>query len=117
MKVVYLSALRRGGLRRDRVWVERAFPERQWVISDIQVGEDGQRRVVIDPLEDRTREATYSESYFRRHFMDRTEWLRRENERVLRRARRKDSLETLRDMARINAPEPGTAPEPSSRVS
>ncbi|WP_325538971.1 hypothetical protein [Ramlibacter sp.] len=83
--------------------MERAFPQNQWIISDIQVGDDGQRRVVIEPLDDRTREASYAESYFRRHFMDRTEWLRRENERVLRRARRKTSAEVLHDMARMNA--------------
>lgn len=102
MKVVYLSALRRGGLRRERVWVERAFPERQWVIADVHEREDGHRRVLIEPVEDRTREANYSESYFRRHFMDRTDWLRRENERVLRQARRKDSSQLLHEMARIN---------------
>ena len=49
---------------------------------------EGLSRVVIEPAGDGTREASYSESYFRRHFMDRTEWLRRENrllqERVVR---------------------------------
>jgi hypothetical protein len=104
MKVVYLSTLRRGGLRRDRVWVERAFPEKQWVIADVHDREDGQRRVVIEPLGDRHSEAIYSESYFRRHFMDRMEWLRRENERLQRKARRKDSYELLHRMAQLNAP-------------
>jgi hypothetical protein len=58
---------------------------------------------VIEPLDDRSREAIYAESYFRRHFMDRTEWLRRENERVLRRAKRRDSCELLHEMTQMNA--------------
>ena len=48
-------------------------------------------------------EAVYSETYFRRHFMDRHQWLRRENERVLRQARRKDSVDVLHEMTQINA--------------
>jgi hypothetical protein len=104
MNVVQMSSyLRRGGLRRDQVWVERAFPDRHWIIADVVACDDGQRRVVIEPLEDRTREAVYSETYFRRHFMDRQQWLRRENERVLRRVRRKDPTEVLHEMARINS--------------
>jgi hypothetical protein len=104
MKVVHLSSYRRrGGLRRDQVWVERAFPDRHWIIVDVFAAEDGQRRVVIEPLEDRSLEAAYSETYFRRHFMDRHQWLRRENERVLRNARRKEPVELLEEMAQINA--------------
>jgi hypothetical protein len=104
MSVVHLSSIRRrGGLRRDQVWVERAFPERQWVIANVVDAEDGQRRVLIEPVEDRTREAVYSETYFRRHFIDRMRWLRRENERVLRRAHRKEPVELLHEMAHINA--------------
>ena len=104
MSVVHLSSYRRqGGLRRDQVWVERAFPDRHWVIADVFACDDGQRRVIIEPLEDRTREAMYAETYFRRHFMDRHQWLRRENERVLRRARRQATVELLHEMARINA--------------
>jgi hypothetical protein len=104
MSVVYMSAYRRrGGLKRDQVWVERAFPEHQWVIADVHVCEDGQRRVVIEPIDDRTREASYSESYFRRHFIDRHEWLRRENERVIKGARRKQTVELLSEMAQINS--------------
>lgn len=101
--IIFLAGLRRGGLLRDRVWVERAFPERHWVIADVQEREDGQRRVLIEPIEDRGSEAIYSESYFRRHFMDRSDWLRRENEKLLRNARRKDLSELLHEMARINA--------------
>jgi virulence-associated protein VagC len=102
--IVPMSAYRRrGGLRRDQVWVERAFPEHRWIITDVAVMADGQRRVLIEPVEDRTREANYSETYFRRHFMDRHEWLRRENERVLRKAKRKDSAELLHHMAQINS--------------
>jgi len=107
--IIFLGGLRRGGLRRDRVWVERAFPERQWVIADVQEREDGQRRVLIEPIEDRGSEAIYSESYFRRHFMDRTDWLRRENEKLLRSARRKDLSELLHEMAQINASRHGAA--------
>lgn len=107
MTVVHMSTYRRrGGLRRDQVWLERAFPDRPWVIADLLVGDDGQRRVVIEPLGDRASEATYSEVYFRRHFIDRHQWLRRENERILRQGRRKDSAEVLHEMARINAREP-----------
>jgi hypothetical protein len=102
-KVVQLTALRRGGLRRGTVWLERAYPESQWVVADVPVCDDGQRRVVIEPLGDPTREASYSESYFRRHFIDRIEWVRRENERKLRQARRKDSFELLHQMAQLNA--------------
>ena len=104
MNVVNMSAYcRRGGLRRDQIWVERAFPDRHWVIADVVPCEDGPRRIVIEPLEDRTLEAMYSETYFRRHFLDRHQWLRRENEKVLRRARKKDSVELLHEMAQINA--------------
>ena len=104
MNVVQMSSyLRRGGLRRDQVWVERAFPDRHWIIAAVVACDDGQRRVVIEPLEDRTREAVYSETYFRRHFMDRQQWLRRENERVMRRVRRKDPTEVLHEMAQINS--------------
>jgi virulence-associated protein VagC len=102
MTVVYMAGLVRGRLSRNRIWVERAFPERRWVIADVQVCEDGSRRVVIEPVEDRTREASYSESYFRRHFMDVATWLRRENERVLRKAKRRDSAEVLTHMAQMN---------------
>jgi hypothetical protein len=101
--VVFLTGLRRGGLKRERVWVERACPERQWVIADVQEREDGQRRVLIQPIEDRWSEADYSESYFRRHFIDRTDWLRRRNETVLHQARKKNASELLHEMARINA--------------
>jgi hypothetical protein len=104
MTVVQLSAFkRRGGLRRDQVWVERAFPDRHWIIADVLVDVDGQRRVVIEPIDDRTREAAYSETYFRRHFIDRHQWIRRENERVLRAARRKEPVQLLHEMAQINA--------------
>jgi hypothetical protein len=104
MNVVHLSSYRRrGGLRRDQVWIERAFPDRHWIIADVFTGEDGQRRVLIEPVEDRASEAVYSETYFRRHFMDRHQWLRRENERVLRKARRKEPVELLHEMAQINA--------------
>ena len=104
MSVVHMSSYRRGGgLRRDAVWTERAFPDRHWVISAVVACNDGQRRVVIEPLEDREMEAVYSETYFRRHFIDRHQWLRRENERVLRQARRKDSVELLHEMTQINA--------------
>ena len=103
MSVVHLSAYkRRGGLRPGQVWVEKAFPDRQWVIAAVLAFEDGQRRIVVEPVEDRTLEAAYSETYFRRHFMDRLQWLRRENERVLRRARKKDSVEILHEMLQIN---------------
>ncbi|MBI5276231.1 MAG: hypothetical protein HY854_07195 [Burkholderiales bacterium] len=102
MTVLYLAGLGRGGLSRNRIWVERAFPERRWVIADVQVCDDGSRRVVIEPLDDRTREANYSESYFRRHFMDLAAWLSRENERVLRKAKRRDSAEVLTHMAQMN---------------
>ena len=92
MNIVQLSSyLRRGGLRRDQVWVERAFPDRHWVIAAVFEGEQGQRRVVIEPLEDRGSEAAYSETYFRRHFIDRHEWLRSQNEQLARKARRKDA--------------------------
>ena len=105
MTVVHISAFRRqGGLRRDQVWVERAFPDRHWVIADVQVCEAGYRRVVIEPLDDRSSEAVYSESYFRRHFLDRNEWLRRENERLRRRAKTKPPVLLLHEMASINAP-------------
>ena len=51
MPVVHISSYRRrGGLRRDQIWVERAFPERHWVITAVVVCEDGQRRVVIEPV-------------------------------------------------------------------
>ncbi|HEY8047960.1 MAG TPA: hypothetical protein VIE63_02220 [Ramlibacter sp.] len=104
MNVVHMSSFRRrGGLRRDQVWVERAFPDRHWIIAEVVACADGQRRVVIEPFEDRTREAMYSETYFRRHFVDRLQWLRRENERVLRGARRKDPTEVLHEMAQINS--------------
>ena len=103
MKVVYLSALRRGGLRRDTVWVERAFPDRRWVLTGLHDCEDGSRRVVIEPVEDRSREAAYSESYFKRHFIPVANWLKRENERVQRAARRRDSHELLSEMAHINS--------------
>jgi hypothetical protein len=105
MKVVPMSAYkRRGGLRREQVWLERAFPDRQWIITDVVLCDDGQRRVVIEPLADRNSEASYSETYFRRHFIDRHQWLRRENERVLRKAQRRDNVELLHEMTRINAP-------------
>ena len=103
MSVVHLSAYRpRGGLKRDQVWVERAFPEHRWIISEVLVDDYGQRRVVIEPLEDRTRESSYSETYFRRHFIDRHAWLRRENERALRMARKQDAKELLHEMARMH---------------
>ena len=102
MKVVQLAAVRRGGLRPNHVWVERAFPDRHWIIVDVTTCEDGQRRVLIEPLEDRTREASYSETYFRRHFIDRVEWLRRRNEQVLRQARRREPIELLHEMVHIN---------------
>jgi len=104
MKVVNLSSYRRrGGLKRDQVWVERAWPDRQWIIADVFASPDGQHRVLIEPVEDRTRETVYSEQYFRRHFMDRMQWLRRENERVLRTARGKEPAQVLHEMARINS--------------
>jgi hypothetical protein len=104
MSVVQLSEFkRRGGLRRDQVWVERAFPDSHWIIAEVLAREDGQRSVVIEPVDDRTREAVYSETYFRRHFIDRQHWLRRENERVLRAARVKGTAELLHEMARINS--------------
>jgi hypothetical protein len=104
MSVVHLSSYRRrGGLRRDQVWVERAFPERRWIISAVLGVTEGRRDIVIEPADDRSREAVYSEAYFRRHFIDRHQWLHRENERVLRKARRRDSAEVLHEMARINA--------------
>ena len=107
MKVVPMSAYRRrGGLRRGEVWIERAFADRHWIIADVVVCEDGQRRVVIEPLADRSSEATYSETYFRRHFIDRHQWLRRENERQLRQARRREPAEVLHEMASLNAPPP-----------
>ena len=105
MKVIPMTAYRRrGGLRRDQIWLERAFPERHWIITDVVLCDDGQRRVVIEPLEDRASEASYSETYFRRHFMDRHQWLRRENERVLRKVRTRDSADLLHEMAHMNAP-------------
>jgi hypothetical protein len=82
---------------------------RRRVIADVVLCDDGQRRVVIEPLDDRNSEASYSETYFRRHFIDRHEWLRRENERVLRQAQRRDTVELLHEMAHFNAPR---APEP-----
>jgi hypothetical protein len=104
MSVIQLSHYRpRGGLRRDQVWVERAFPERRWIIANVFADTDGARRVVVEPAHDRTLEAVYTEPYFRRHFIDRHQWLRRENERVLRKARRKDSARLLHEMAQINA--------------
>src|SRR3954468_9412024 len=104
MKVVHLSSYRRrGGLKRDQVWVEGALPRRHWIIADVFADEDGQRRVLIEPVLDRTLEAAYSETYFRRHFIDRNQWLRRENERVLRKARRKQPAVLLDEMAQINA--------------
>lgn len=104
MNVVQMSSYRRrGGLRRDQVWIEKAFPDHYWIIADVVPCYDGQRRVVIEPVEDRTREAVYSEAYFRRHFMDRQQWLRRENERILRHARRKDPTAVLHEMAQINS--------------
>jgi len=104
MSVVHLSSFRRrGGLQRDQVWVERAFPDRRWIISAVLGTMDGRRSVVVEPVDDRSCEAVYSEAYFRRHFIDRHQWLGRENERVLRSARRKDSAEVLHEMARINA--------------
>ena len=109
MKVVYLTALRRGGLRRDSVWVERAFPDRRWVIAAVQDCEDGSRRVVIEPVEDRTLEAVYSESYFKRHFIPVANWLKRENERVLKQARRRASHELLTEMAHMNSRRRNTA--------
>lgn len=104
MKVVHMTAYRRqGGLRQGQVWLERAFPDRHWVIAAVVDAEDGQRRVVIEPLEDRTREAVFSESYFRRHFMDRQRWLRGRNEKVLRAAQRRDTADLLHEMAHFNA--------------
>lgn len=104
MSVFHISSvLRRGGLRQGAVWIERAFPDHHWVISAVVPCDDGQRRVVIEPVEDREMEAVYSETYFRRHFLDRQQWLRRQNEKVLRQARRKDSVEVLHEMAQINA--------------
>ncbi|MEJ6022585.1 PhzA/PhzB family protein [Ramlibacter sp. PS4R-6] len=104
MSVVHMSTYRRrGGLRREAVWTERAFPDRHWIISAVVPCEDGQRRVVIEPLEDRSMEAVYSEAYFRRHFIDRHQWLRRQNEKVLRKAHKKDSADLLHEMAQINA--------------
>lgn len=104
MSVIHMSSYRRrGGLKQGAVWVERAFPDRHWVIAAVIACGDGQRRVVIEPMDDRSLEAVYSEAYFRRHFMDRQQWLRRQNERVLRQARRKDSVELLHEMARMNA--------------
>jgi len=105
MSVVHITSYRRrGGLRRDQVWVERAFPDRHWVIAEVFVGEHGQRRVVIEPVEDRTSEAVYSETYFRRHFVDRHSWLRRENERLLRQAQRKEPAQVLHEMVRYWQP-------------
>jgi hypothetical protein len=104
MSVVHISSYRRrGGLKRDAVWTERAFPDRHWIITAVVACDDGQRRVVIEPLEDRGSEAVYSEAYFRRHFMDRLQWLRRQNERVLRKARGKEPVELLHEMTQINA--------------
>jgi hypothetical protein len=104
MSVVHLSSFRRrGGLQRDQVWVERAFPDRRWIISAVVGTIDGRRSIVVEPIEDRSSEAIYSETYFRRHFVDRHQWLRRENERVLLQARRMNSAELLNEMARINA--------------
>jgi len=104
MSVVHMSSYRRrGGLKRDAVWTERAFPDRHWIISAVVACADGQRRVVIEPVEDRSMEAVYSETYFRRHFVDRQQWLRRENEKVLRKARQKDSADLLHEMAQINS--------------
>jgi hypothetical protein len=103
MSVVQMSTYRgRGGLKRDQVWIDRGVPDSHWVIVDVIACDDGQRKVVIEPVEDREREAVYSETYFRRHFMDRLQWLRRENERVLRKSRRKDTVELLHDMLQIN---------------
>lgn len=104
MNVFHLSTYRRrGGLKRDEVWIERAFPDCHWMIVDVFASDDGQGRVLIEPVDDRTREAVYSETYFRRHFIDRHQWLRRENERLLRKARRKEPVEVLHEMAQINA--------------
>jgi hypothetical protein len=104
MSVVHLSSFRRrGGLQRDQVWVERAFPDRRWIICAVVGTIDGRRSIVVEPIEDRSSEAIYSETYFRRHFVDRHQWLRRENERVLLQARRMNSAELLNEMARINA--------------
>lgn len=104
MKVVHLSSYRpRGGLRPGEVWIERAFPDRHWVIVAVLAREDGQRRVVVEPAADRELEATYSEAYFRRHFIDRHLWLRRQNERNLRQSGRKPSEAILHDMMRANA--------------
>lgn len=85
------------------MWVERAFPERRWIIANVFPDTQGARRIVVEPVEDRTLEAVYTEPYFRRHFIDRHQWLRRENERVLKQAQRKDSVELLHEMAQINA--------------
>ena len=104
MSVFHISSyLRRGGLKQGAVWIERAFPDHHWVISAVVACADGQRRVVIEPVDDPTSEAVYSETYVRRHFIDRQQWLRRQNEKVLRQARRKNSMELLHEMAQINA--------------
>src|SRR3569832_1265196 len=116
MTVVNMSSyLRRGGLRRNLFWVERAFPDRHWVIADVVACEDGPRRVVVEPVEDRTLEAMYSETYFRRPFFDRHQWLRLENEKDLRRARKKDTAELLHEMARINARRTAATSFPATR--
>lgn len=55
-------------LETEQVWREKAFPEREWVVSGLIHDQYGRRRVTIEPINDRTRELSYSESYFRKHF-------------------------------------------------
>ncbi len=102
--VVKMSTRRPVGLVCNEVWVEKAHPEDQWVITAINTDDSGTRHISISPFDDPDSEAVYAESYFRKHFLIRVEWVRRENRRRQRAALRKKATEVFDAMVVINNP-------------
>lgn len=106
MSVVDLSSYRQqGGLHVNQIWCERLYPEIYWIITDVFVADNGHRRVVSEPLADRECESTYSESYFRKHFIDYVKLLEKRNKLMLKKAKKKKAEQLLDEMALVNLPE------------
>jgi hypothetical protein len=84
-------------LEEEQVWVEKADPAAHWVIVDIAFDPDEKKRVYLNDMEGRPAHRSYSEAYFRRHFSEKFEFLRKRNEK----ARKTSMLREVVKMVRM----------------
>jgi hypothetical protein len=82
-------------LEEGQIWVEKADPAARWVIVDIVFDpDDGKDRVYLNDMEGRPAHRSYSEAYFRRHFSEKIEFLRKRNEKT-------PKTSTVREVAKM----------------